>query len=95
MFNALGEDRSKKLLMFHSLSGFDTTGMLGIAKHTAFQKWLDIVAKDSSILAAMNNLTSHDLTAINFDDYQQKGVIEQFMSRMHHADCDTMYDARQ
>ena len=42
----------------------------------------------------MNNLTSHDLTAINFDDNQQKGVIEQFMSRMNHADCNTMDDAR-
>ena len=39
----------------------------GITKHTAFQKWLDIVAKDSSILTAMNNITCHDLTAINFD----------------------------
>ena len=59
MFNALGEDRSKGLLMFHSLTGCDTTtGMLGITKHTAFQKWLDIVAnKDSSILAAINNIT--------------------------------------
>ena len=46
--------------------------MLGITKHTAFQKWLDTVAKDSSILAAMNNTTCHDLTVINFDDNQQK-----------------------
>ena len=59
--------------MFHSNTGCDTTtGMLGITKHTAFQKWLDIVAKDSSILAAMNNLTSHDLTAMNFECNQQK-----------------------
>ena len=67
--------------------------MLGITKHTAFQKWLDIVAKDSSILAAMNNITCHNLTVINFDYNQQKGVIERFMSRMHHADCDTIDDA--
>ena len=35
------EDRSKGLLMFHSLTGCNTTdktGMLGITKHTAFQK---------------------------------------------------------
>ena len=94
MFHALGEDRSKRLLMFHSLTGCDTTtGMQGITKHTAFQKWLDIVAKDSSILAAMNNITCI-LTAINFADNQQKGVIERFISRIHHADCDTMDDAR-
>ena len=67
--------------------------MLGITKHTTFKKWLDIVAKDSSILAAMNNITCHDLTVINFDDNQQKGVIERFISRIHHADCDTMDDA--
>ena len=61
MFNTLGEDRSKGLLMFHSLTGCDTTtGMLGITKHTAFQKWLGIVAKVNSILAAMNNITCHD-----------------------------------
>ena len=42
----------------------------------------------------MNNLTSHNLTAINFDDNQQKRVIERFMSRINHADCDTMDDAR-
>ena len=53
-----------------------------------------LVAKDSSILAAMNNITCHDLTVINFDDNQQKGVIERFISRIHHADCDTMDDAR-
>ena len=95
MFNALGEDRSKGLLMFYSLTGCDTTtGMLDITKHTAFQKWLDIVAKDSSILAAMNNITCHDLTAINFDDNQQKGFIERFIGRIHNADCDTMDDAR-
>ena len=59
--------------MFHSLTCCDTTtGMLGITKHTAFQKWLDTVAKDSFILAAMNNITCHDLTVINFDDNQQK-----------------------
>ena len=59
--------------MFHSLTWCDTTtGMLDITKHTAFQKWLDTVAKDSSILAAMNNITCHDLTVINFDDNQQK-----------------------
>ena len=82
------EVRSKGLLVFHSVTGFDTTkGMLDITKRTAFKKRLDIVAKDSSILAAMNNLTSHDLTAINRDDNQQKGVIERFMSRIHHADC--------
>ena len=53
------------------LTGWDTTtGMLGITKHTAFQKWLDIFAKDSSILVATNNLTSHDLTAMNFDENQ-------------------------
>ena len=81
--------------MFHSLTGCDTTtGMLGITKHTAFQKWLDIVAKDSSILAAMNNITCHDLTVINFDYNQQKGVIERFISRIHHADCDIMDYAR-
>ena len=81
--------------MFHSLTGCDTTtGMLGITKHTAFQKWLDIVAEDSSILAAMNNITCHDLTVINFDYNQQKGVIERFISRIHHADCDTMDDTR-
>ena len=81
--------------MFHSLTGCDTTtGILGITKHTAFQKWLDIVAKDSSILTAMNNITCHDLTAINFDYNQQKGVIERLISRIYHADCDTMDDAR-
>ena len=70
MFNALGEDRSKGLLMFHSLTGCDTTtGILGITKHTAFQKWLDIVVKDSYILAPMNTMTCHDLSAINFDYY--------------------------
>ena len=54
--------------MFHSLTGCDTTtGILGITKHTAFQKWLDIVVKDSYILAPMNTMTCHDLTAINFD----------------------------
>ena len=63
--------------------------MLGITKNTAFQKWLDIVAKDGSILAAMNNITCRDLTAINFDDNQQKWAIERFISRIHHADCDT------
>jgi len=69
VFNALGEDRAKGLLMFHSLTGCDTTaGMLGITKHTAFQKWLDIAAKDSSILVAMNSLTTQDLTVINLDD---------------------------
>ena len=95
MFNALGEDRSKGLLMFHSLTGCDTTtGILGITKHTAFQKWLDDVVKDSYILAAMNTMTCHDLTAINFDYNQQKGVIERFISRIHHADCNTMDDAR-
>ena len=95
MFNALGEDRSKGLLMFHSLTGCNTTtGILGITKHTAFQKWLDIVVKDSYILAAMNTMTCHDLTAINFDYNQQKGVIERFISRIHHADCNTMDDAR-
>ena len=95
MFNALGEDRSKGLLMFHSLTGCDTTtGILGITKHTAFQKLLDIVVKDSYILAAMNTMTCHDLTAINFDYNQQKEVIEQFISRIHHADCNTMDDAR-
>ena len=95
MFNALEEDRSKDLLMFHSLTGCDTTtGMLGITKHTAFQKWLDIVAKDSSIRAAMNNIICHDLTAINLDDNQQKGVIERFISRIHHAGCDNKDDAR-
>ena len=73
MFNALGGDRSKGLLMFHSLTGCDTTtGILGITKHTAFQKWLDIVVKDSYILAPMNTMTCHDLTAINFDYNQQK-----------------------
>ena len=73
MFNALGEYRSKGLLMFHNLTGCDTTtGMLGITKHTAFQKRLDIVTKDSSILAAMNKITCHDLTAIKFDGVQQK-----------------------
>ena len=95
MFPALGEDRSKWLLMFHSLTGCDTTtGMLGITIAYSVLKWLDIVAKDSSILAAMNNITCHDLTAINFDDNQQKGVIERFISRIHHSDCDTMDDAR-
>ena len=64
-----------------------------LTKHTTFQKWLDIVAKDSSILAAMNNITFHDLTAINFDDNQQIGVIERFIGKIHHADCDTMDDA--
>ena len=54
--------------MFQSLTGCDTTtGMLGITKHTVFKKWLDIVTKESSTLAAMNNITCHDLTAINFD----------------------------
>ena len=42
----------------------------------------------------MNKITCHDLTAINFDNNQQKGVIERFSSRIHHADCDTMDDAR-
>ena len=42
----------------------------------------------------MNNLTSHDLTAINFDDNQQKRGIERFMSRMYNAYCDTMDDTR-
>ena len=42
----------------------------------------------------MNKITCHDLTAINFDNNQQKGVIERFISRIHHADCDTMDDAR-
>ena len=42
----------------------------------------------------MNNITCHDLTAINFDDNEQKGVIERFINRIHHADCDTMDDAR-
>ena len=42
----------------------------------------------------MNNITCHDLTVINFDYNQQKGVIERFISRIHHADCDTMDDAR-
>ena len=73
MFNAHGKDRSKGLLMFHSLTGCDTTtGILGITKHTEFKKWLDIVAKNSSILTTMNNITCHDLTAINFDYNQQK-----------------------
>ena len=95
MFNALGEDRSKGLLMFHSLTGCDTTtGILGITKHTAFQKWLDIVVKDSYILAPMNTMTCHDLTAINFDYNQQKEVIERFISRIHRADCNTMDDTR-
>ena len=87
MFNALGEDRSKGLLMFHSLTGATQQ------QHSTFQKWLDIVAKGSSILAAMNNITFHDLTVINFDDNQQKGVIQRFISRIHHADCDTMDDS--
>ena len=43
---------------------------------------------------SMNNITCHDLTAINFDDNQQKVVIERFISRIHHADCDSMDDAR-
>ena len=42
----------------------------------------------------MNKITCHDLTAINFENNQQKGVIERFISRIHHADCDTMDDAR-
>ena len=42
----------------------------------------------------MNKITCHDLTAINFDNNQQKGVVERFISRIHHADCDTMDDAR-
>ena len=42
----------------------------------------------------MNKITCHDLTAINFDNNQQKGVIERFSSRIHHADCDTMDDTR-
>ena len=41
----------------------------------------------------MNNITCHDLTAINFDYNQQKGVIERLISRIYHADCDTMDDA--
>ena len=95
MFNALGGDRSKGLLMFHSLTGCDTTtGILGITKHTAFQKWLDIVVKDSYILAPMNTMTCHDLTAINFDYNQQKEVIERFISRIHRADCNNMDDTR-
>ena len=48
----------------------------------------------SSILAAMNKITCHDLTAINFDNNHQKGIIERFISRIHHADCGTMDDAR-
>ena len=81
--------------MFHSLTGCDTTtGILGITKHTAFQKWLDIVVKDSYILAPMNTMTCHDLTAINFDYNQQKEVIERFISRIHRADCNTMDDTR-
>ena len=42
----------------------------------------------------MNKITCHDLTAIKFDNNQKKGVIERFISRIHHADCDTMDDAR-
>ena len=95
MFNALGEDRSKGLLMFHSLTGCDTTtGILGITKHTAFQKWLDIVVKDSYILAPMNTMTCHDLTAINFDYNQQKEVIERFISRIHRALCRLQHHGR-
>ena len=55
---------------------------------------LFIVAKHSSILAATNKITCHNWTAINFDNNQQKRVIERFISRIHHADCNTMDDAR-
>jgi len=69
MFNALGEDRSKALLMFHSLTGCDTTtALLGIQKQTAFQKWIDTAANDSSILTAMTNLTYLNLSEMNFVD---------------------------
>ena len=46
------------------------------------------------MLAATNKITCHNWTAINFDNNQQKRVIEQFISRIHHADCNTMDDAR-
>ena len=83
MFHAHGEEISKWLLMFHSLTGCDTTtGMLGITIAYSVLKWLDIVAKDSSILAAMNKITCHDLTAINFDNNHQKGIIERFIMQI-------------
>ena len=54
MFRSLGVEKCLALLMFHSLTGCDsTTTLFGIHKQTAFQKWIETAERDCLILTAM------------------------------------------
>ena len=95
MFRSLGLEKCLALLMFHSLTGCDsTTALFGIPKQTAFQKWIETAERDCLILTAMLNLTSPDLGSVILESNADVVIVERFVSSMFSQSSKTLDEAR-
>ena len=88
----LGPSTCQVLLLFHSLTGCDsTTGLKGIGKQTSYKAWLRI---EPTIMSWMGNLVSSDLNTIQLTASVESKEAEKFMCSVYHSSANSFYDAR-
>ena len=81
--NTLGVDKCSSLLLFHSLTGCDsTTSLLGIGKPTAWKNWL---ASTETVLSALTALTMNLQENVN-----DVATAEMFISSMYWTEANTI-----